>query len=196
MRNTIFKNEDQCNKFLDAAKRIGVYEMIYIELITGLRQGELLGLKWEDIDLRKGLIHVNRQIDLTNGQIVETPLKTNSSYRTFIVSPQVVAVLKQQKARIKNQKEMFVFQDPNGGPISPDSMDDMLNQVYEQVGLPKAKFRALRHAFVSRELQNGMDDRTVRGMLGLLSKGSAGKTYDLTTVAQNEVMQTMACILD
>lgn len=71
---------EQLQAFLAEAKATGVYEMYYIELATGLRRGELLGLKWEDIDLRRGLIRVKRQVARINGEIVEAPLKTKNSY--------------------------------------------------------------------------------------------------------------------
>ena len=57
------------------AKATGVYEMYYIELATGLRRGELLGLKWRDSDWKNGIIKVRRQVARVDGQIVEAPLK-------------------------------------------------------------------------------------------------------------------------
>ena len=55
---------EQLVSFLHEARESGVFEMYYIELATGLRRGELLGLKWEDIDLERGTIQVRRQIAL------------------------------------------------------------------------------------------------------------------------------------
>ena len=54
----------------------GVFALYYIDLTTGLRRGELLGLKWSDIDLEKGDLRVQRQIGRINGKIIEMPLKT------------------------------------------------------------------------------------------------------------------------
>ena len=53
---------EQLSAFLQEAKESGVYELYYLDLATGLRRGELLGLKWCDIDLKKGVIHVHRQV--------------------------------------------------------------------------------------------------------------------------------------
>ena len=53
---------EQLQAFLQEAKATGVYEMYYIELATGLRRGELLGLKWQDIDWKNGVIKVRRQV--------------------------------------------------------------------------------------------------------------------------------------
>lgn len=88
---------DQLQDFLEEAKRSGVYELYYIDLITGLRRGELLGLKWSDIDFRRKVIHVRRQIARVDKQIVEAPLKTKNAYRTIAISDQTAEILKQQK---------------------------------------------------------------------------------------------------
>lgn len=76
---------DQLAAFLQEAKRSGVYEMYYLELATGLRRGELLGLKWKDIDLDNGVLHIRRQVARINGEVVEAPLKTKDSYRTLSI---------------------------------------------------------------------------------------------------------------
>ena len=71
---------EQLASFLREAKESGVFEMYYIELATGLRRGELLGLKWSDIDLEHGNLRVQRQIVRIDGEIVEAPLKTKNAY--------------------------------------------------------------------------------------------------------------------
>ena len=85
---------EQLQVFLQEAKATGVYEMYYIELATGLRRGELLGLKWADIDWKNGIIKVRRQVARVDGQIVEAPLKTKNSYRAVTISQQAIDVLK------------------------------------------------------------------------------------------------------
>ena len=62
-----------------------MFELYYIDLATGLRRGELLGLKWSDIDLARGIIHVRRQVLRQNGKMVEAPLKTKNSYRNIAI---------------------------------------------------------------------------------------------------------------
>jgi integrase len=73
---------DQLAAFFHEAKNSGVFEMYYLELATGLRHGELLSLKLDDINLDAGVIHVKRQVARINGEVVEAPLKTKNSYRT------------------------------------------------------------------------------------------------------------------
>ena len=158
--------------------------MYYIELATGLRRGELLGLKWQDIDWNNGIIKVRRQVARVDGQIVEAPLKTKNSYRAVTISQQAIEVLKQQKAKTKDQ---YVFPSANGGPISPDSVNNMLKRVLERAGIPKVRFHDLRHTFATIALQNGVDIKTVSGMLGHFSAGFTLDTYvHATTSAQTE----------
>lgn len=185
---------DQLQAFLSEAKASGVYEMYYIELATGLRRGELLGLKWEDIDLAAGIIRVHRQIARINGEIVEAPLKTKNSYRVVSISPQAIEVLQEQK---RKTKEEYVFPSPNGGPISPDSVNNMLKRVLERAGIPKVRFHDLRHTFATLALQNGVDIKTVSGMLGHFSAGFTLDTYaHVTTAAQKEAAEIMGNVLN
>ncbi|MDO5152097.1 MAG: site-specific integrase [Eubacteriales bacterium] len=188
---TIFS--EQLQAFLEEAKRSGVYEMYYIELSTGLRRGELLGLKWEDIDMKQGVIRVRRQISRIDGKIVEAPLKTKNSYRAVTISPQAVEVLKAQKEKTDDE---YVFPSPNGGPISPDSVNNMLHRVLDRAGIPRVRFHDMRHTFATLTLQNGVDIKTVSGMLGHFSAGFTLDTYaHVTTAAQKDAAQAMGNVL-
>ena len=185
---------EQLTSFLREAKETGVYEMYYIELATGLRRGELLGLKWQDIDMVNGTIRVQRQVARIDGEIVEAPLKTKNSYRNVSIGPDAIEVLKEQKKKVGDSE--YVFPSPNGGPISPDSVLNMLHRVLERAGLPKIRFHDLRHTFATLALQNGVDIKTVSGMLGHFSAGFTLDTYaHVTTSAQREAANTMGSVL-
>ena len=184
---------EQLQAFFKEAKETGVYEMYYIELATGLRRGELLGLKWTDVDWKNGIIKVRRSIARMNGEIVESTLKTKNSYRAVTISQQAIEVLKEQKAKTN---DAYVFPSPNGGPISPDSVNNMLKRVLARAGIPKVRFHDLRHTFATIALQNGVDIKTVSGMLGHFSAGFTLDTYaHVTTSAQKEAAETMGNIL-
>ena len=155
---------EQLTSFLREAKDSGVFEMYYVELATGLRRGELLGLKWEDIDLEKGNLRVKRQVARINGEVVEAPLKTKNAYRALPLAEDTIQVLKRQ--RNKTGSSPWVFPSPTGGPISPDSVLHMLHRVLKRAGLPRVRFHDLRHTFATLALQNGVDIKTVSGMSG------------------------------
>jgi len=137
---------EQLTSFLREAKDSGVFALYYIDLTTGLRRGELLGLKWSDIDLEKGDLRVQRQIGRIDGKIIEMPLKTKNAYRTLPLSADAIDVLKMQKCKVGNSE--WVFPSPTGGPMSPDSVLHMLHRVLKRAGLPKVRFHDLRHPYV------------------------------------------------
>ena len=185
---------EQLTSFLREAKESGVFEMYYVELATGLRRGELLGLKWEDIDLENGSLRVKRQIARIGGEIVEAPLKTKNAYRTLPLADDTIQVLKQQKKKVGSSP--WVFPSPTGGPISPDSVLHMLHRVLKRAGLPMVRFHDLRHTFATLALQNGVDIKTVSGMLGHFSAGFTLDTYaHVTTAAQKEAAKAMGKVL-
>jgi integrase len=184
---------EQLNAFLREAKNSGVYELYYLDLATGLRRGELLGLKWSDIDLKTGIIHVKRQVARVNGEIKEVPLKTKNSYRNIAISKDAVEMLSEMKSR--NLSE-YVFPSATGGPISPDSVNNMLHRVLKRAGLPSIRFHDMRHTFATLALQNGVDIKTVSSMLGHFSAGFTLDTYaHVTTGAQREAANTMGNVL-
>ena len=185
---------EQLTSFLREAKDSGVFALYYIDLTTGLRRGELLGLKWSDIDLEKGDLRVQRQIGRIDGKIIEMPLKTKNAYRTLPLSADAISVLMQQRRKTGNSE--WVFPSPTGGPMSPDSVLHMLQRVLKRAGLPRIRFHDLRHTFATMALQNGVDVKTVSSMLGHYSVGFTLDTYaHVTTDAQLKAAQTMGNIL-
>ena len=184
---------EQLGAFLREAKESGVYELYYMDLATGLRRGELLGLKWEDIDLQNGIIHVRRQVARVDGEVKELPLKTKNSYRNISISRDAVAMLTEMEAHRSSE---YVFPSSTGGPISPDSVNNMLHRVLKRAGLPSIRFHDLRHTFATLALQNGVDIKTVSGMLGHADPGFTLDTYaHVTTSAQKEAARTMGNVL-
>ena len=177
--------------FFDEARRSGVFELYYIDLATGLQRGELLGLKWSNIDLDKGIIHIRRQILRQNGKIVEVPLKTKNSYRNIAIEADAIKVLKSME-----QRDKYVFASPFGGPISPGSIPHMLQRVLKRAGLKQIRFHDLRHTFSVLALQNGVDVKTLSVMLGHYSAGFTLDTYaHVTTSMQKQAANAVGNFL-
>ncbi|MCI9469429.1 MAG: site-specific integrase [Oscillospiraceae bacterium] len=172
-------------KFFEEAKKSGVFELYFTELATGLRRGELLGLKWTDIDFNANSIYIQRQITRIDGEVKESPLKTKNAYRQIIVPTEIGEILKQKKER-ENGFSEYVFSSPTGGPISPDSVLKMLHRVLKRAGLEKVRFHALRHTFATLALQNGVDVKTLSGLLGHYSAGFTLDTYGHITPAMKQ----------
>ena len=121
------------------------------------------------------------------------PLKTKNSYRTVSIGKDAVGILKEQKAKSSSQ---YVLPSRTGSPISPDSVLHMLHQVLKRAGLPLVRFHDLRHTFATLALQNGVEVKTVSGMLGHYSAGFTLDTYaHVTTAAQKAAAKTMGNLL-
>ena len=158
------------------------------------RRGITIDLGFTYFDLKNGDLRVRRQIGRIDGKIMEMPLKTKNAYRTLPLSADAISVLKMQKCKIGNSE--WVFPSPSRGPMSPDSVLHMLHRVLKRAGLPKVRFHDLRHTFATLALQNGVDVKTVSGMLGHFSAGFTLDTYaHVTTDAQLKAAQTMGNIL-
>ena len=178
---------DQLSTFFHEAKDSGVYELYYLDLATGLRRGELLGLKWTDVDLDRGVLKIQRAVSRQNSKVVEAPLKTKNAYRTLPLSADVISVLKMQKCKVGNSE--WVFPSPTGGPMSPDSVLHMLQRVLKRADLPRIRFHDLRHTFATHALTSGVDAKTLSGILG---HTNASFTLDTYTHVTSD-MQKQAC---
>ena len=144
--------------------------------------------------MERGDLRVRRQVSRINGEVVEAPLKTKNAYRTLPLAEDTVGVLKEQRKKVGNSP--WVFPSPDGGPISPDSVLHMLHRVLKRAGLPKVRFHDLRHTFATLALQNGVDVKTVSGMLGHYSAGFTLDTYaHVTTSAQRQAAEAMEHVL-
>ena len=99
-----------------------------------------MGLKWEDVDWHRHTLRIRRQVARINGEIVEAPLKTKDSS-----GEGATRVLEEQE---KKSDDEYIFPSPNGGPISPDSIQNMLNRVLKCAGLAKIRVHELRHPYV------------------------------------------------
>ena len=144
--------------------------------------------------MERGSLRVRRQIARINGAVVEAPLKTKNAYRTLPLAKDTVDVLMQQKKKVGSSP--WVFPGSTGGPMSPDSVLHMLHRVLKRAGLPRVRFHDLRHTFATLALQNGVDVKTVSGMLGHFSAGFTLDTYaHVTTAAQRQAAKTMGGIL-
>lgn len=146
------------------------WRMLYLAAVhTGLRRGELLGLRWSDLDLRKGLLYVRRSLNrVRQGEgyvVAEAPLKTRHSRRTVDLSPALVEALLTFPAG-DDPKRDFVFRSKAGGPIDPDNVDRAYKRHLTLAGLPEIRFHDLRHTHASLLIAVGVHPKAIQARLG------------------------------
>ena len=176
--------------------RYGVF--IRLVLFTGLRLGELLGLRWEDLDVQSSMLHIRRTLNRLNkidrpaspGEntteiVIQTP-KTQNSIRSIPLLPAVVQDLMNWRTVQKNdqiatgdryQDSGMIVTNQSGGYIEPRTFKDYYNQILNIAGLRHLTFHALRHTFASRAMEQGMDVKTLSVLLGHYSVSFTLDTY-------------------
>ena len=113
--------QEEIQRFLIQAHEEGYYEFFLLELTTGMRRGEILGLQWKDVNLDTGELHIRRQVVKKGAQTLISKPKTKSSIRTHILPPDMMDILAEHK---KNATCEWVFPSPvkEGEPRNPDSL--------------------------------------------------------------------------
>ena len=184
---------EKLDTFFAEAKESGVFELYYIELSTGLRRGELLGLKWTDIDWNAGTLSIQRQIQRIKGVVQETALKTRNAYRTIALPEDTLTMLKQRKATAVS---IYIFPSPSGGMMEPDAVQKKLKRLLKRAGLEELRMHDLRHTYATLALQNGVDVKTLSGILGHYSAGFTLDTYGhISTQMQRDAAQKVGGFL-
>ena len=167
--------------YLDAADRRGLLPMFYLELVTGLRKGELLSLQWSDLDETNCTISVSKQASWdTEHQLILSRPKTGNSIREVSIPQDAVELLKQEHAKHPDNPWMFPSS-RTGEMYHPDSVVNLHKKILKDAGLEHIRFHDLRHTFATLALQNGVDVKTVSSMLGHYDAGFTLRTYTHAT---------------
>lgn len=170
-------DEDMITAFLKAIQGHPFGELFTVTLFTGMREGEALGLLWDCVDLDKGIVIIDKQLQLirgSKGQYQMVPTK-NSKGRTISIAPYVVTTLRQVKRKqLENRLRYgqcwedsgFVFTDDLGHHLSASSVYKAFKRVMEEIGSPETRFHDLRHSYAVASIKSGDDIKTVQENLG------------------------------
>ena len=140
-------SHEEMQRFLIQAKEDGFYEMMLLELATGMRRGELCALQWDDLNLRTGELHIQRQMIHVAGALHESAPKTKSSDRVVILPPAVLAVLRELKEQTES-RWMFPSPVKEDAPLDPQSVYRKMKKVLVQAQCKDIRFHDLRHPYV------------------------------------------------
>lgn len=182
--------------YLDAAEKRGLLPMFYLELVSGLRKGELTAFLWSDLDITNRTISVSKQyVKNPNGELTLSRPKTETSVRKISISQEAVDLLVAEHK--KHPDNPYMFPSPTTGEMYyPDSIVNLHKKILKDAGLPHIRFHDLRHTFATLALQNGVDVKTVSSMLGHYDAGFTLRTYThATRQKQDEAAQTMGSFM-
>lgn len=186
---TILTN-DEIYRLLMQAMYDGMFEMLFLDLSTGLRRGELVALKWDDLNIKKSELKVERQYTRINGKMVISKPKTPNAIRTIKLNKLTVKVLKILKQRSCSE---WMFPSPieQTRPIDPESCGKRLSRILERADCRHIRFHDLRHTFATMALENGIDLKTLADILGHNTVETSLDTYTHITSG----MQTQSAAL-
>lgn len=183
--------------YLEAAEQRGLLPMFYLELVSGLRKGELVALRWDDLNIQQRTISVSRQyVRNPDGSLELTRPKTENSVRLVSIPQAAVELLIQEHD--KHPDSPYLFPSPLTGEMyHPDSVVNLHKKILKDAGLGHLRFHDLRHTFATTALQNGVDVKTVSSMLGHFDAGFTLRTYThATRQKQDEAAQTMGNFME
>ncbi|MCE4051865.1 site-specific integrase [Bacillus sp. Au-Bac7] len=174
-------NGAEINAFLNASKTNTnlprTYTAMSISALTAMRQAEVLGLTWKDIDFENRTINIRQTLVLNEGTSrykIKQRTKTRNSKSSIIIPRRLVTILKEQKKLIQNEIKMagsnyhkndLVICTKLGMPISPQSLRRDFQQLVSKLGLPKIRYNDLRHSHATYLISQGVNPKVVQEIL-------------------------------
>ena len=191
-------DEEEMKKLFEALKGEELRDMILVDIFTGLRSGELIGLTWDCVDFENGIIHVKKQLALPrtrdggDGKCYWSTLKNGKS-RDLVPAPFVMEVLKEHKETQEAQKRAagslwdegefpgLVFTRANGSHYFQPNVWKAFQKILEKAGLQHHRVHDLRHTFAVNSIIAGDDVKTVQENMGHYSAAFTMDRYGHVT---------------
>lgn len=170
---------------MEYAKKSWLYNLFAVMLRTGMRNGEIRGLKYTDTDRKRNVIHVQRTLKYIEGTgYIEDAPKTKTSKRDIPLTSDILRLLEEQwrywNFEIVNFNR-YLFCDEKGGPLPSDRMQTEINRVIRKIRADGYEFERItphvfRHTFATRAIEAGMPPQVLKTILG---HSSLAMTMDL-----------------
>ena len=189
--------------YLDAAERLGYLPMFVLALTTGLRQSELIALKWSDLDIESRTLTIAENRAVVRRELVEYGSQT----RSIRLTPEVVDLLIMEHSKHPSSPLMFMHP-ATQRPYSPQMVRRMHDEIIKEAGIDHIRYVDLRHTCAILALKNGMDTKELAQMLGHYRPTitrqnyepyllyTAKKDEDIPNEATQSELQQAANILD
>jgi integrase len=185
----------QVRAFLEATKDDRLYPLWRLFCLTGMRRGEVLGVRWEDIDLEARRLSVRRSLIPLGEEVIVSEPKTARGRRSIALDAETVEVLKAQAARqLAEQQESgdswidsgFLCTKENGQPYHPEVVSRRFRQAVRKAMLPMIRPHDLRHTHATLALQAGIHPKVVSERLGHANVSITLDTYSHAIPALQE----------
>ncbi len=173
------------HQLLFAAEGTHYHDLFYTALYTGLRLGELLALRWCDMDLDLSCLSVARTLYRRGAYVIKEP-KSRYSRRTVALPPSLAILLRRRRAELENlggllgkpvAESDFVFAYVDGSPLDPSTVSHAFVRTIHKAGLPHMRFHDLRHSHATFMLSAGVHPKVVSERLGHSSVAFTLDTY-------------------
>ena len=186
-------NDEQLDRFIEVIKADQRWcDFFYTEITTGLRKGEICGLKWEDFDERHGTLKIKRSVGKNiNGVMLIGETKTETGSREILLSPSTAKLLCRRKISAVSE---WIFPNLRNSekPMNPQCAYQHLKTILKKAGLPSIRFHDLRHTFATHAIAGCVDAKTLSGILG---HANASFTLDNYTHVTTDMQKSAARIV-
>jgi integrase len=200
-------NPAQLRAFLEHVRGDRLYAAWLLAATTGMRRGEILGLRWSDLDLDSGRVAVRRPRILVDYQVQVSEPKTAKGRRSLALDPVTVAALRAHRVRQAEEKlavggryrdSELVFTGPDGTAVHPERFSDWFRQHVRAAGLPKIRLHDVRHSYATAALAAGVPAKVVSERLGHANIAITMDTYShvLPGLDEQAAGQVARLILD
>ena len=185
---------EQLKAFLAAARDDPLFALWHTLAMTGMRRGEALGLRWEDVDLENGRLSVRRALIPNGKTVVVSEPKTARGRRSVALDPETIEVLKAQAARQLDDRATsktwtetgLVFTKQNGEAGHPEVVSRFFRAAVKAAKLPEIRLHDLRHTHATLALRAGIHPKVVSERLGHATIAITLDTYSHATPAMQE----------
>ena len=167
---------EELRVFVESVRRDRLYAAWMLAATTGMRRGEILGLRWSDIDLKNMALSVCQIRTVANYQVVTLTPKTDKGARTISLDARTVAVLRAHRVSQMEERLLFgsgfqdegdyVFRQEDGAPIDPERLSRLFKQHCRRAGVPPVRFHDIRHSYVTALLRQGVPLKVVSQRVG------------------------------
>ena len=175
-------DDTQLDRFMEIIKDEPYWhDFFYVEIMTGLRRGEICGIQWNDINFDDGTLCIRRSIGRSRGNgITVGETKTGAGVRKIIMPPSVQSLLERKRTEAINEWVFPHYMNPIE-PLHPDSAYKKLKTLLKHAELPLIRFHDLRHTFATHAMKGGVDAKTLSGILGHTNASFTLDTYTHVT---------------